>query len=122
MLRRAGVTVSGQSSGYLQELSTSLWSDRSPITPKTGNAQCSLAKKKDFKDLAGPFPYIRLTPTGGVTIDNVGEWVAAGAVAVGIGSDLLDKEAIDEEKYSVLTERAKRLTDNFQGAKRKLKK
>ena len=81
-----------------------------------------MAKKKYFKDLPGPFPYIRLTPTGGVTIDNVGEWVAAGAVAVGIGSDLLDKKAIDEEKYSVLTERAKRLTDNFQGAKRKLKK
>ena len=45
---------------------------------------------KYFKDIAGPFPEIRLMPTGGVTIDNVGEWVKAGAVAVGIGSDLLD--------------------------------
>jgi len=74
---------------------------------------------KYFRDLAGPFPHIRLMPTGGVTVDNVGEWVAAGAVAVGIGSDLLDKKAIEEENYSALTERAKRLTKNFREAKAK---
>jgi 2-dehydro-3-deoxyphosphogluconate aldolase/(4S)-4-hydroxy-2-oxoglutarate aldolase len=61
-------------------------------------------------------------PTGGVTIENVGEWVAAGAAAVGIGNDLLDKKAIEEEKYSILTERAQRLTNNFQEAKAKFKK
>ena len=77
---------------------------------------------KYFKDIAGPFPHIRLMPTGGVTIENVGEWVAAGAVVVGIGSDLLDKNAIDEERYSVLTDRAERLTKNFQEAIAKLKK
>src|SRR5208283_1295068 len=74
---------------------------------------------KYFKDIAGPFPQIRLMPTGGVTIENVGEWVAAGAAAVGIGNDLLDKKAIEEEKYSILTERAQRLTNNFQEAKAK---
>jgi 2-dehydro-3-deoxyphosphogluconate aldolase / (4S)-4-hydroxy-2-oxoglutarate aldolase len=72
---------------------------------------------KFFKDVAGPFPHIRLMPTGGVTIDNVGEWVKAGAVAVGIGSDLLDKKAIDEGRYEVLTERAARMVKNFQDAK-----
>ena len=71
---------------------------------------------KYFKDIAGPFPNIRMMPTGGVTVENVGEWVNAGAVAVGIGSDLLDKKAIDEERYEVLTERARRLTKNFQDA------
>ncbi|HTY12013.1 MAG TPA: bifunctional 4-hydroxy-2-oxoglutarate aldolase/2-dehydro-3-deoxy-phosphogluconate aldolase [Bacteroidota bacterium] len=74
---------------------------------------------KYFRDLAGPFPHIRLMPTGGVTVDNVGEWVAAGVVAVGIGSDLLDKKAIEEENYSALTERAKCLTKNFREAKAK---
>lgn len=77
---------------------------------------------KYFKDIAGPFPMIRMMPTGGVTVDNVGEWVLAGAVAVGIGSDLLDKKAIDEERYEVLTDRAKRLTTNFLEAKKKLTK
>jgi 2-dehydro-3-deoxyphosphogluconate aldolase/(4S)-4-hydroxy-2-oxoglutarate aldolase len=73
---------------------------------------------KYFKDIRGPFPDIRLMPTGGVTIDNVGEWIAAGAVAVGIGSDLLDKKAIEEERYEVLTERAQRMVQNFLKAKR----
>lgn len=73
---------------------------------------------KYFKDLSGPFPHIKLMPTGGVTIDNVGEWIAAGAVAVGIGSDLLDKKAIDEGKYEVLTERAARMYGNFLKAKK----
>ncbi len=75
---------------------------------------------KYFKDLSGPFPDIRLMPTGGVTIDNVGEWIAAGACAVGIGSDLLDKKAIEEERYEVLTERAARMVQNVKVAKAKL--
>lgn len=74
---------------------------------------------KYFKDLRGPFPDIRLMPTGGVTIDNVGEWIAAGACAVGVGSDLLDKKAIEEERYEVLTERASRMVQNFLAAKKK---
>jgi 2-dehydro-3-deoxyphosphogluconate aldolase / (4S)-4-hydroxy-2-oxoglutarate aldolase len=74
---------------------------------------------KYFKDLRGPFPDIRLMPTGGVTIDNVGEWISAGACAVGVGSDLLDKKAIDEERYEVLTERAARMVKNFLAAKQK---
>jgi 2-dehydro-3-deoxyphosphogluconate aldolase/(4S)-4-hydroxy-2-oxoglutarate aldolase len=74
---------------------------------------------KYFKDLRGPFPDIRLMPTGGVTIDNVGEWILAGACAVGVGSDLLDKKAIDEERYEVLTERASRMVQNFLAAKKK---
>jgi 2-dehydro-3-deoxyphosphogluconate aldolase / (4S)-4-hydroxy-2-oxoglutarate aldolase len=71
---------------------------------------------KYFKDVSGPFPDIKLMPTGGVTIDNVGEWIAAGAVAVGIGSDLLDKKAIDEERYEVLTERAAKMAANYKAA------
>jgi 2-dehydro-3-deoxyphosphogluconate aldolase/(4S)-4-hydroxy-2-oxoglutarate aldolase len=73
-----------------------------------------------FKDVAGPFPHIRLMPTGGVTVDNVGEWVKAGAVAVGIGSDLLDKKAIAEGRYEVLTEKAARMVRNFREAKQSL--
>lgn len=72
---------------------------------------------KYFKDITGPFPEIRLMPTGGVTIDNVGEWVKAGAVAVGIGSDLLNMHIIEEKRYDELTERAARVVKNFQDAK-----
>jgi len=72
---------------------------------------------KYLRDLRGPFPELRLMPTGGVTVDNVGEWIAAGAVAVGIGSDLLDKKAIDEERFEVLTEKSRRMVENVLKAK-----
>jgi 2-dehydro-3-deoxyphosphogluconate aldolase / (4S)-4-hydroxy-2-oxoglutarate aldolase len=71
---------------------------------------------KYLKDIAGPFPHIKMMPTGGVSIDNVGEWIAAGAVAVGIGDDLLDKTAIEQENYAILTQRAARFLSNFKTA------
>lgn len=44
------------------------------------------------------------------------------AIAVGIGSNFIDKKAIEEERYEVLTERAYRLTSNFRQAMEKIKK
>src|SRR5262249_19533783 len=35
-----------------------------------------------FKDVRGPLPSIKLIPTGGVTLDNAGDWIRAGAAAV----------------------------------------
>ena len=43
---------------------------------------------KIIKAIRGPIPYAKLMPTGGVSLDNVGEWIKAGAVAVGVGSAL----------------------------------
>lgn len=41
-----------------------------------------------IKALSAPLPHAPLMPTGGVTVDNLGEWFANGALAVGIGSSL----------------------------------
>ncbi|MFD1887551.1 bifunctional 2-keto-4-hydroxyglutarate aldolase/2-keto-3-deoxy-6-phosphogluconate aldolase [Paenibacillus wenxiniae] len=41
-----------------------------------------------IKTLKGPMPQANFMPTGGVSLDNLGEWIKGGAVAVGIGSDL----------------------------------
>ncbi len=68
-----------------------------------------------LKDLGGPLPQIRLCPTGGVTVENAGELIKAGACCVGIGTDLLDKKAIAEDRYEVLTEKAQRLVANLEG-------
>lgn len=62
-----------------------------------------------FKSVRGPMPHLRLVPTGGVTLDNAGDWLRAGAAAVGVGSALVDKKAIEEARYGVLTENARRL-------------
>ena len=43
---------------------------------------------KIIKAIMGPLPQARLMPTGGVNAENAGEWIRAGAVAVGAGSEL----------------------------------
>ncbi len=41
-----------------------------------------------IKAIKGPLPQARMMPTGGVSVENVGEWIKAGAVAVGAGGNL----------------------------------
>jgi 2-dehydro-3-deoxyphosphogluconate aldolase / (4S)-4-hydroxy-2-oxoglutarate aldolase len=41
-----------------------------------------------IKAIKGPLPHAPLMPTGGVSLDNVGEWIKAGSVAVGVGGNL----------------------------------
>ena len=57
-----------------------------------------------IKDVRAPLPQVRLMPTGGVSLDNAGEWIRAGAVAVGVGSALLDAKAIEEGRLDVIAE------------------
>lgn len=62
-----------------------------------------------FKAVLAPLPHLKLMPTGGVSLTNAGEWIRAGAVAVGVGSALLDKRAIEEGNFQKLTENARQL-------------
>lgn len=59
-----------------------------------------------IKELSAPLGHIPMMPTGGVTLDNVAQFIRAGAVAVGLGSSLLDKKAMEEERYDDITKRA----------------
>ena len=65
-----------------------------------------------IKDVRAPLPQLKLMPTGGVSIDNAAEWLRAGAVAVGIGSALVDAAAVKAGDFAALTQRAKRLMAN----------
>jgi 2-dehydro-3-deoxyphosphogluconate aldolase/(4S)-4-hydroxy-2-oxoglutarate aldolase len=62
-----------------------------------------------IKDVRAPLPQIKLMPTGGVTIDNAADWLRAGAVAVGIGSALVDASAVKSDDFAAITRRAERL-------------
>jgi 2-dehydro-3-deoxyphosphogluconate aldolase/(4S)-4-hydroxy-2-oxoglutarate aldolase len=62
-----------------------------------------------FRDLRGPFPHLRLMPTGGVSLANAGEWIRAGAVAIGVGSALVDAEAVAARRFGDITDRARQL-------------
>jgi 2-dehydro-3-deoxyphosphogluconate aldolase/(4S)-4-hydroxy-2-oxoglutarate aldolase len=68
-----------------------------------------------IKDVRGPLPQVKLMPTGGVTLDNAGEWIQAGAVAVGVGTALLDGKAIAAGAYDVITANARRIVANVRG-------
>ena len=61
-----------------------------------------------FKDIAGPLPFIPLMPTGGVSLDNIKGFAAAGAKAFGLGSSLVDtSQPATEEYLKQLTEQAR---------------
>jgi 2-dehydro-3-deoxyphosphogluconate aldolase/(4S)-4-hydroxy-2-oxoglutarate aldolase len=70
-----------------------------------------------LKDVRAPLPQVKLMPTGGVTLDNAGDWIRAGAVAVGVGSALLDAEAIQNGKFDVLTANATRVVASVAAAR-----
>lgn len=58
-----------------------------------------------IKAIKGPLPQANIMPTGGVSLDNLGEWIKAGAIAVGIGSDLTS-EALKQQDYSLIAQKA----------------
>jgi len=70
-----------------------------------------------IKDIRGPLPQVKLMPTGGVTLDNAGDWIRAGAVAVGVGTALTDATAIAAGDYAKLRANAERIVANVRAAR-----
>ncbi|HEY5090026.1 MAG TPA: 2-dehydro-3-deoxyphosphogluconate aldolase, partial [Polyangia bacterium] len=64
---------------------------------------------KYLRALRGPLPEVKLLPTGGVNADNAGEYFAAGAAALGVGSELIDPAALAAGDDAIITERARAL-------------
>jgi 2-dehydro-3-deoxyphosphogluconate aldolase/(4S)-4-hydroxy-2-oxoglutarate aldolase len=71
-----------------------------------------------LKALKGPFPQIPLCPTGGVNLQTIGEFVKAGASAVGVGGELVSKAAIDAGDYGKITELAQQYVSALSAARR----
>ncbi len=59
-----------------------------------------------IKDVLGPLPQVRLTPTGGVNLENLGDFLKAGAAFVGVGSALVSKQLLAEQDWDGLASRA----------------
>lgn len=79
----------------------------------------SLVGPAYIKALKGPFPAIPMMPTGGVSIENVGEWFAAGVVAVGAGSELCPPQWAKEGRFADITQRASEFCAAVARARRK---
>jgi 2-dehydro-3-deoxyphosphogluconate aldolase / (4S)-4-hydroxy-2-oxoglutarate aldolase len=60
-----------------------------------------------LRDLKGPFPGLALIPSGGVNTGNAASYLAAGAIAVTAGTDVVAPDLVDAANWTVISERAK---------------
>ncbi|HEX6737020.1 MAG TPA: bifunctional 2-keto-4-hydroxyglutarate aldolase/2-keto-3-deoxy-6-phosphogluconate aldolase [Vicinamibacteria bacterium] len=60
-----------------------------------------------IKSLKAPLPQIEMIPTGGVSVKTAADFIKAGALALGVGADLVDTKAIREGNASQVTEKAR---------------
>jgi 2-dehydro-3-deoxyphosphogluconate aldolase / (4S)-4-hydroxy-2-oxoglutarate aldolase len=70
-----------------------------------------------LRSLRDPFPDTEFIPTGGVTPENVGEWLAAGALAVAAGGSLCPAEDIAADRFDAIRERARRFAAQRPGGR-----
>lgn len=70
-----------------------------------------------IKDIKGPLPHAKMMPTGGVDVDNVDQWIKAGAVAVGAGSSLIAGASTGD--YAKVTATAKLFIERIKEARAK---
>ncbi len=64
-----------------------------------------------IKALKGPFPEVRLVPTGGVNLETAADFLKAGSVALGVGGELVQAAALKAGKPEIITEAAKRFVE-----------
>lgn len=70
-----------------------------------------------LKALKGPLPQILLVPTGGVNLQNAGAFIKAGAAALGVGGELVDKKAVKGKKFNIITENTRAFLNAVQEAR-----
>lgn len=70
-----------------------------------------------LKALRGPFPKLKLLPTGGVDATTAADYIGAGASALGVGGNLVDQAALQAGQDHVLTERARQLVAAVRAAR-----
>ncbi len=71
----------------------------------------ALGGAKYIKSIKAPLPHIDLIPTGGVNLETIGDFLAAGSAAVGVGSELIDAHSVASGNYAVVTERARQFRE-----------
>ncbi|HZR17147.1 MAG TPA: bifunctional 4-hydroxy-2-oxoglutarate aldolase/2-dehydro-3-deoxy-phosphogluconate aldolase [Verrucomicrobiae bacterium] len=59
-----------------------------------------------IKSLRAPLPHLRIVPTGGVDVHNVGDFLKAGCAALGVGSSLVSSKILQESDWPALTRKA----------------
>ena len=70
-----------------------------------------------FRDVKGPLPQIDLIPTGGVNLENAGDFIRAGASAIAVGSNLIDKQAVARGAWQVIRDTARKYVEAVHNAR-----
>lgn len=70
-----------------------------------------------LRALRGPFPELKLLPTGGVSLANAADFIAAGAAALGVGSELVDPRQLEEAQLTSLSDRARAFVNAVRDAR-----
>ena len=70
-----------------------------------------------IRAIKAPLPQILLNPTGGVNLKNAGEFIKAGATVISVGSALVDKKAVSEGRFEVLTEKTRQFIEEIKKAR-----
>ena len=78
----------------------------------------NLGGPRYLRDVLGPLPQLKLIPTGGVDVDNAGEFIRAGAVAIALGSNLVDGRSVATDDWETITARAQAIVDAVAQARR----
>jgi 2-dehydro-3-deoxyphosphogluconate aldolase/(4S)-4-hydroxy-2-oxoglutarate aldolase len=72
-----------------------------------------------LKSILAPLPQLKLVPVGGVNLDTTAEFIEYGAVAVGVGSSLINQKILDSGNLAELTRRAAAFIDQVKQGKKK---
>jgi len=70
-----------------------------------------------IKALKGPFPEVRLVPTGGVNLDTSADFLKAGSIALGVGGELVQAAALKAGKPEIITEAARKFVQIIRQAR-----
>jgi 2-dehydro-3-deoxyphosphogluconate aldolase / (4S)-4-hydroxy-2-oxoglutarate aldolase len=74
-----------------------------------------------IKAIKGPLPQIPLVPTGGVNLNTAAEFIEAGAAALGVGSELVQSEALKQGKKEVIVENARKFLSAVKDARLRIR-
>lgn len=94
------------------------------ITARRAGADCvkvfpcsAMGGAPYLKSLLAPFPDLKLIPTGGVKLQTAAEYLKAGALALGVGSDLVNTKAVTEGKPEIVTQAARAYIETIRTAR-----
>lgn len=72
-----------------------------------------------IKAVKAPLPQVLLNPTGGVNLNNAKNFIEAGSAAISVGSALVDKKAVAEGEYQIITENARKFIQEVKKGREK---